>query len=783
MGDICVNHKSLLLLGRLTPTRVLALLFVLFTVSVSAAETTKDGFTAWSKGDNQTAIRIWHTTAKAGDPLAQYNLGWIYLTGTGVAKDKEASILWFAKAANNGDEDAQQILLEIFIKKPGDLDSYKQIDKWLAEITKNPSEGLVKRLHKQAKDKEPVAQLVLGICFEGGIVVPRDEVQAMQNYLGAAAHGIPAAQTYLASLYEHATNISRDYDQAIVWYRKAAEQGYGEAQYRLALLHDAGGLLVRNPKEALRWSKEAESQGETRARLLIGKLLYEEQDYVSALDWFTKAEKDGDLWARYHIATMHYLGYGVLADAETALSWLRQMIQADMSLIAKMEEAADAGQLVAQVGLGHVLTKGEDNLRDKDKAFHYFLLAAIQGDPYAQRSIGDFYFQGISVGQDLSAATEWYKKASEQGDQGAKNGLVKIEHFKRLRIEEVKVLLSKAKQAFKERKYIKPINDSALTYCNKVLELDENNQHALDGIQTIVDRYIRIIEDAIADNKLDIAEDSLAVVIDIQPQNEAARELKKQLLVAQESTGTSGTEVSPAQDCTEPSQNMSGIEVVGSGTGFAINRTGYAITNEHVVTYKVGKETYLCDALQTYHKGDTKWAMLAQTDVKNDLAIIRTCRKFPTFAQLRSDQLEVEEGEKIVAYGYPLSSFFSEKPRITDGIVSSLSGLRNDSTRLQHTAPIQPGNSGGPLLDLMANVVGVNQSTLDDVAMLKMDGFVPQNVNFAIKARLVRDFLESNEISYKNADAAERDDLSLVKVRKIADKFTVLIFCWGRPEE
>ena len=275
-----------------------------------------------------------------------------------------------------------------------------------------------------------------------------------------------------------------------------------------------------------------------------------------------------------------------------------------------------------------------------------------------------------------------------------------------------------------------------------------------------------MVEDAIADKNVDIAKEGLAVVIDIEPQNEAAKELKKQLLVAQKdaqgSAGAGSSGTAPGQDCTEPSQKFEGIEMVGSGTGFAINEQGYAVTNDHVVSYEIGEEEYLCDALQTYYKGDTRWAKLVQTDEKNDLAIIRTCRGVKNFAQLRSDRLELEEGESVAAFGYPLFDVFRAKPRITDGIVSSLSGFNNDSSQLQHTAAIQPGNSGGPLLDLMGHVVGVNRSTFSE-KLAEKQGFATQSMNFAVKSRLVRDFLESNEIPYKNADAVEQDHLTLVE--------------------
>lgn len=94
--------------------------------------------------------------------------------------------------------------------------------------------------------------------------------------------------------------------------------------------------------------------------------------------------------------------------------------------------------------------------------------------------------------------------------------------------------------------------------------------------------------------------------------------------------------------------------------------------------------------------------------------------------------------------GYPLGNLLGNNIKLTIGNISSLTGLMNDSTKLQLTAPVQHGNSGGPLLDKNGKLLGVIYGGLNnDVA---------QNVNLAIKANIVKIFLDTNEIRYYDSD-------------------------------
>lgn len=96
-----------------------------------------------------------------------------------------------------------------------------------------------------------------------------------------------------------------------------------------------------------------------------------------------------------------------------------------------------------------------------------------------------------------------------------------------------------------------------------------------------------------------------------------------------------------------------------------------------------------------------------------------------------------KQGENVEAFGYPLSQVLATSGNFATGIVAALAGIGDDSRFYQISAPVQPGNSGGPLLDENGNLIGVVSSKLDFLAEIKNAGDIPQNVNFAIKASVV----------------------------------------------
>src|SRR5262249_58217041 len=108
----------------------------------------------------------------------------------------------------------------------------------------------------------------------------------------------------------------------------------------------------------------------------------------------------------------------------------------------------------------------------------------------------------------------------------------------------------------------------------------------------------------------------------------------------------------------------------------------------------------------------------------------------------------VTSGDQVVAIGYPLHGLLTSDLTVTTGIISSLAGLHNDTRFLQISAPVQPGNSGGPLHDSSGNIVGVGSAKLHALRILKATGDIPQNINFAMKTGALRDFVDNSAVPY-----------------------------------
>ena len=180
------------------------------------------------------------------------------------------------------------------------------------------------------------------------------------------------------------------------------------------------------------------------------------------------------------------------------------------------------------------------------------------------------------------------------------------------------------------------------------------------------------------------------------------------------------------------------IYVIGSGTGFFVNKEGHVITNNHVVE--------ICKIMAAKIGGKAKLFEILATDTSNDLAIIKG--EFKSKNYLNLSTVGAVFGEDVVAFGYPLDSELSSSVKLTRGIVSSLSGPENNISQIQIDAAIQPGNSGGPVLNYQGQVVGVASAGLNKLYMLEKAEYIPENVNFAVAAPTLLAFLKANQIDF-----------------------------------
>lgn len=204
------------------------------------------------------------------------------------------------------------------------------------------------------------------------------------------------------------------------------------------------------------------------------------------------------------------------------------------------------------------------------------------------------------------------------------------------------------------------------------------------------------------------------------------------------------------------------------GTGFIINDRGDVLTNHHVVSS--------ADDVFAVVEGHRTELTLVASDETNDLALLQMGAPSPSMALFRVNR-QVRTGENIVVVGYPHGGSLSTEPTVTTGIVSAPTGPSDDTRMVQITASVHAGNSGGPLLDSSANVIGIVNAKLDAVRFWAATGDIPQNINFAITENVVLGFLDAHDIPYELSPS--HDVLSTIDIAAEARGFTVLIECHG----
>jgi S1-C subfamily serine protease len=208
-----------------------------------------------------------------------------------------------------------------------------------------------------------------------------------------------------------------------------------------------------------------------------------------------------------------------------------------------------------------------------------------------------------------------------------------------------------------------------------------------------------------------------------------------------------------------------------SGTGFVISNNGHIVTNHHVIDG--------CGEITGNISGETPLKLrLVSSDETNDIALLQAPSPFKDVASIRANA--VQSGDSVTAIGFPFHGLLTSDFTVTTGIVSSLSGILNDTRYLQISAAVQPGNSGGPLLDSGGAVVGVVAAKLDGVKFVRATGNIPENINFAIKTGALRDFLDNSVVPYQTTDAGSdpnRKVLTTAEIARHARGYTLLISC------
>jgi len=203
------------------------------------------------------------------------------------------------------------------------------------------------------------------------------------------------------------------------------------------------------------------------------------------------------------------------------------------------------------------------------------------------------------------------------------------------------------------------------------------------------------------------------------------------------------------------SKSQSSSRGGASGSAFFVTGKGHIITNYHVIKN--------CNSTPKikYKDKDVEAKVIAR-DTALDLALLKADLRNTKYVSLSNDQ--PKKLQRIIASGYPFGKYISDDLKFTSGIVSSLKGPGDDSTLVQVDAALNPGNSGGPIVD-------EESGKLVAVSVMGMKKSISEGQNFGIKTSSVKNFLQTNKVKVPSSWFGTSD------VAKLLEDTTLYTFC------
>jgi TPR repeat protein len=408
----------------------------------------------------------------------------------------------------------------------------------------------------------------------------------------------------------------------------------------------------------------------------------------------TKATaNEGYALAQYALGVFYDNGKGVTQDYAEAINWYRK--------------AAEQNFVQAEYNLGVHYANGEGVTKDETEAVKWYRKAANQSHTKAQYNLGQFYYNGKGVEKDAIEAVKWWRKAAEQGDAQSQNNLgvcyTRGDGVSKDDIEAIKWFRKAAEQG----------NANA----QMVLGADCSNGNGVVKDYVEAGKWLNLSSaqgNEIAKQLLNDVEKLFMTRDQIAEAQRLAREFKPR-------------KASDSDNSASPDNPSA------SGTGFFITDDGYLISNNHVVEGATRVRLVTSAGLIS--------AKVVRVDAANDLALLKAVGTFSPLPLTTSRGVKL--GGTVATVGFPNIGLQGFAPKLAKGEIASLSGAGDDARYFQISVPVQPGNSGGALVDERGNVVGVVSAKLNAKAALESSGSLPENVNYAVKSSFLLSFLES----------------------------------------
>ena len=273
--------------------------------------------------DIKRAVGWWEKAANQGNVSSQVNLGVCYANGFGVAKDITKAKYWWEMAAAEGSDVAKKNLESL----SKEIEQGNKGSAPLSKSTTNPKNNYQANI-EAAENGDPVAQLKIGVCYQTGNGIEKDETKALEWYEKSANQGNADAQTCLGLCYGMGLGVAEDFSLAIKWWRKAANQGNAQAQYYLGNCYNHGTGVSVDYTHAALWYQRSAEQGNADAQFMIG-VYYSvgkgvQENATEAASWWLKAAIQGNTEAQYLIGVCYENGEGIEKDSNQAQYWFHK---------------------------------------------------------------------------------------------------------------------------------------------------------------------------------------------------------------------------------------------------------------------------------------------------------------------------------------------------------------------------------------------------------------------------------------------------------------------------
>ncbi|CAA7617290.1 TPR repeat-containing protein [Candidatus Terasakiella magnetica] len=521
----------------------------------------------------------------------------------------------------------------------------------------------------------------------------------------------------------------RDWNTAATELRPVAAQGNSKAQARLGHIFLFGLTGPGNESEGLRLLNAAAAASEPMGQHWLAMAYYLgrglPKDPATALVWLGRAAEKDYPESLHALGEMYFYGSGIGKDEAKGIEFLRR--------------AADLGVPASQERLADLNWSGRGMPTNRAKAVEYARKAADAGLPHSQVIVGVAFWTGEGATKDITQGLQWFRRAADQGDAVGQHNL---------------------SEAYRTGLGLQ--KDPGQAYFWLVLAASRANA-------AIKAKYEKDRDDAAAALPPGEADKIRQRTAQWQPKPERAGTVAlrptqppAQVTATPPVYTQSGPPSQPAapEQVIKPGRSM-------SGSGFLVSRDGVVLTNAHVIEQC---RTITVKPLD----GPPQVAVVSAKDSGNDLAVLRTSLRVGDVAKFRDDKA-LRPGDDVVVVGFPLSSLLSREANVTAGVISALNGIHGDARYYQLTAPVQKGNSGGPLADMNGNVVGVVSSKLNAMKIAGQTGDLPQNINFAIKAEVAREFLTTYGVKYETAPGGA--PLSSADVGERIKRIAVFVEC------